>query len=65
VPNFSMFSHCPSAACASAANAASKSIDIFRNLRLNLNNLNWFSVFLISCFLYVFLFVFVVVLHLW
>jgi hypothetical protein len=42
--NFSMFScsssHCPSAICASAANAVFKFADFFGNSQLNLNNLN-------------------------
>jgi hypothetical protein len=47
IRNFTMFScfssHCPSARCASAANAVRKSTDISRKLRLNVNNLHWFN----------------------
>jgi hypothetical protein len=43
-------SHCPSARRASAANAECKSTDIFRNLRLNVNNLHWFIFYFVLVF---------------
>lgn len=53
IRNFTTFtrpsSHCPAARCVSAANTVCKSTDIFRHLRLNVNELNEFNSFLFFC----------------